>query len=626
MTLNNKSLPQRAIIFQGGGALGAYEAGVFEILYDRLRKKDEEKAHIDPRYKNRPLFDIVAGTSIGALNATILVNYVLAKKRAAKSNITISDCWKGSAETLSEFWNEFSEFLWWHPKSWIDNWLLPGIFYFGPWNYLRATLEFCKQNYKLFTKYIKTISRLNWFWDLVSENFPVFSFTEGWPYMQYINLKKEDWRERWPQILSYFFWPDKYSPIASPESARRYYSYLWSLFIGAPKVLSPAILPLPFPLSAAIFQPDLKFFDPLQITLNTFFRFDNTPLENTMMKYWNYMRYPKIKSGPGDNEKNHEPRLLIVTIDALDCTTAVTFDSYPYNGKECELCDSESKFGNTDEYIQHLYNIHRDQIKQIQQVEREGDINKKRIWKSVYGGEQNTRTIFYDGIELNHVRASMSIHQRYKYPEINVLTGKDKEEELRIFWDGAYLSNTPLREVIQEHQNYWKVKVKDGESIPDLEVYIINLYPTTEKSFSSDADTIKDREIDIRFHDRTPYDIKVAKMTTDYIDLSKQLRDLVKEAAGKIKDPKERKTIEDNLGRILLKKTKSRRRNGKERNYQELIEKRFDISGVVYIERSDDGNTIYGKSFDFSPFTIQKLKQEGYDDAEAQIDRQLADL
>jgi len=146
-------------------------------------------------------------------------------------------------------------------------------------------------------------------------------------------LKKEDWRERWLQIISYFFWPDKYSPIALPESARRYYSYLWSLFIGAPKVLSPAVYPLPFPLPAAIFQPDVKFYDPFQITLNAFFRFDNTPLENTMMRYWNYMRYPKIKTNAGDDERDREPRLLLVTIDALDCTTAVTFDSVMYSFK-----------------------------------------------------------------------------------------------------------------------------------------------------------------------------------------------------------------------------------------------------------------------------------------------------
>ncbi|HEY9386684.1 MAG TPA: patatin-like phospholipase family protein [Nitrososphaeraceae archaeon] len=144
MTTNNKPLPHRAIIFQGGGALGAYEAGVFEVLYDRLRKVDKEKARQDIRYKDRPLFDIVAGTSIGALNAAILVNHVLEKRREGKPNMKISDCWEGSAETLSRFWNEFSEvqFYWWHPKSWIDNWLLPSIF-----SLVRGIIGELHQNY-----------------------------------------------------------------------------------------------------------------------------------------------------------------------------------------------------------------------------------------------------------------------------------------------------------------------------------------------------------------------------------------------------------------------------------------------------------------------------------------------
>jgi hypothetical protein len=216
----------------------------------------------------------------------------------------------------------------------------------------------------------------------------------------------------------------------------------------------------------------------------------------------------------------------------------------------------------------------------------------------------------------------MSIYQRYKYPEINVLTVNDKEEKLRTFWDGSYLSNTPLREVIQEHQNYWNEKVEDRErdNIPNLEVYIVNLYPTTEKNFSSDADTIKDRKIDIRFHDRTPYDIKVAEMTTDYVDLSRQLLELVNEAKNKIPDSTDKNTIDTKLKTLLSKETTSRRRNGRRRLYGDLIKKRFEISKVVYIERSDDGNTIFGKSFDFSSSTIQQLKQQGYDDAKLQID------
>ena len=48
---------QRALVFQGGGSLGAYEAGVFRALYEKMTEKD------------KPLFDIVAGTSIGAINA-----------------------------------------------------------------------------------------------------------------------------------------------------------------------------------------------------------------------------------------------------------------------------------------------------------------------------------------------------------------------------------------------------------------------------------------------------------------------------------------------------------------------------------------------------------------------------
>jgi len=42
---------QRALILQGGGALGAYDAGVFQAIYENFERKDE----------NKHLFDIVAG-------------------------------------------------------------------------------------------------------------------------------------------------------------------------------------------------------------------------------------------------------------------------------------------------------------------------------------------------------------------------------------------------------------------------------------------------------------------------------------------------------------------------------------------------------------------------------------
>ena len=53
---NNASIAvptrQRALVLQGGGALGAYDAGVVQALYDKIDTND-----------GRPLFDIIAGTS-----------------------------------------------------------------------------------------------------------------------------------------------------------------------------------------------------------------------------------------------------------------------------------------------------------------------------------------------------------------------------------------------------------------------------------------------------------------------------------------------------------------------------------------------------------------------------------
>ena len=96
---NDEIRPQRALVLQGGGALGAYEAGVFKVLCEHLTKQDEEKGE-----KDRPLFDIIAGTSIGAINAAILVSHV-ADRRKTNPNITPKEGWEGSVEKLVSFWN-----------------------------------------------------------------------------------------------------------------------------------------------------------------------------------------------------------------------------------------------------------------------------------------------------------------------------------------------------------------------------------------------------------------------------------------------------------------------------------------------------------------------------------------
>ena len=82
---------QRAIIFQGGGALGAYETSVFKEIFKKV-KRDDEKIACSGNYNI--LFDIVAGTSIGAINATLLVGYFLKNNRS----------WEGSSKRLIDFW------------------------------------------------------------------------------------------------------------------------------------------------------------------------------------------------------------------------------------------------------------------------------------------------------------------------------------------------------------------------------------------------------------------------------------------------------------------------------------------------------------------------------------------
>ena len=60
----NKSLRSEAVlVLQGGGSLGAYECGVYKKLFEHSIE-----------------FDILAGSSIGAINASIICSAQNAKK------------------------------------------------------------------------------------------------------------------------------------------------------------------------------------------------------------------------------------------------------------------------------------------------------------------------------------------------------------------------------------------------------------------------------------------------------------------------------------------------------------------------------------------------------------------
>lgn len=98
MSLKNE-IPekQRALVLQGGGALGAYEAGALSVLCQHLVDEDKGKNINDNnKEKDGPLFDVIAGTSIGAMNGAVLVSNVVNRKKS----------WKEAAEVLEHFWTD----------------------------------------------------------------------------------------------------------------------------------------------------------------------------------------------------------------------------------------------------------------------------------------------------------------------------------------------------------------------------------------------------------------------------------------------------------------------------------------------------------------------------------------
>ncbi|MGA9153442.1 MAG: patatin-like phospholipase family protein, partial [Candidatus Nitrosopolaris sp.] len=90
---------QRAIIFQGGVAIGAYEAGVFQALVKKIGEEHRKKG-LDNK---RPLFDIVAGSSIGAWNAAVVLSNTIGSNRWEHSAEELVS-WEHSAEELVKFW------------------------------------------------------------------------------------------------------------------------------------------------------------------------------------------------------------------------------------------------------------------------------------------------------------------------------------------------------------------------------------------------------------------------------------------------------------------------------------------------------------------------------------------
>jgi NTE family protein len=487
---NNNNNVQRALVLQGGGSLGAYEAGVFNALYYWIKKENDTSGKNDNN-----LFDIIAGTSIGAINAAFLVSHIIEKRKQENKNVRES--WEGSAEKLEEFWksqlaSNINLSRWW-PFSWDEK----------SWTYV---------------------------WDKLNE---------------------------------------ANSDIATGEAARRYYSAKEFIINGASNVFLPSLPP----------KIDCKFFDNFVIP-NIWYRYDNSRLKETINR--------SIKFPIATSLDKKEPRLLAISVDVEEGET-VTFDSYV---KDKETNARKSEYG--------------DYYKPV-------DKRKKGTYE---------RTIKYDkGLMAEHIMASASVPEHYDYTlvpkEYDYTKTEEEEEEKSIdiqnndlkkysrFWDGGVLSNTPLRELIQSHQDYWKF-VENTKSIPNLEVYIVDVWPSLDDyPIPSDLDGIRDRKNDLTYQDKTPYDEKVANIISDYYNFTNALIDLAENKGATRKE----------IDAILDTPSKSSHRTGEPRTYQDLLDKRFEITKVIRIERSVDKDDIANKWCDFSLGTITNLFNQGIKDA-----------
>jgi NTE family protein len=110
---NQRSEAETVLVMQGGGSLGAYECGVYKALENHEIK-----------------FDILAGTSIGAINATIIAGC-----KNDKPAESLEAFWLSLAETVTsclpddirQYWSWMYSAMWGNQKIVKPIWLMPNL-------------------------------------------------------------------------------------------------------------------------------------------------------------------------------------------------------------------------------------------------------------------------------------------------------------------------------------------------------------------------------------------------------------------------------------------------------------------------------------------------------------------
>ena len=362
------------------------------------------------------------------------------------------------------------------------------------------------------------------------------------------------------------YWHTIDREVASGEAARRYYSAKEFAIFGVPSVFYPH-------------GPthDNKFFD----SDNIWYRYSNEPLKQSLERF---EKFPIATTKEGD-----QPRLLLVAVDVAD-GIPVTFDSYPKEdgtrkteyGKFLRHKGKEIGFEHVVQYDKGITSDHF-----IASGSFPVNFDFAKIEVESYGPVSSDRSINLKKIGSSNGNTS------------------SRRKELRYFWDGGLMTNTPLMQLVVMHRNYWyKVRgLKD--TVPRLGICVINLHPKKQTEIPTERDGVINRNNDITFSDRADQEEALLLLASDYIDLVRALIKVAEDYGVK----------EDIIKNLLNQKTRYHGKYIKLGRFLYIVEGRFQIDDIIQVNRKNDEHTISNKIFDFSVETIKLLFKLGYNDA-----------
>jgi predicted acylesterase/phospholipase RssA len=282
-------------------------------------------------------------------------------------------------------------------------------------------------------------------------------------------------------------------------------------------------------------------------------------------------RFAKFPVATTFSEKDSltQPRLILVSVDVAE-GTPVVFDSY-----EKEDGSRKSEYG---KYI----------------VQDGKEVGFTYIVR------------YNDGITADQVIASASVPINFGYTTLEVESynnvTSNYEKNIRYFWDGGIMSNTPLSQVVALHRQYWLKRKGFTHTVPRLNICVVNVHPVKQDTIPQDHDGVVNRKEDITYSDRTEREEQALLLVSDFVDLAREL----------IKIAKDNGVKDDVINRLLESKTMNHGMAIRPRKYSDILIGQYEIGKVIRVNRKSDQYTISNKIFDFSSKTIKQLKESGY--------------